>query len=120
MGQINARLRSIEGGHFLFWCPGCEDAHVVGKTWTFNGDFERPTARPSLLVRSGHYCEGRKSADECWCTYNAKHPDNPARFRCYRCHSHITDGAIQFLADCTHKLAGQTVPIPELPEYLRD
>jgi hypothetical protein len=29
------------------------------------------------------------------------------------CHSFITDGRIQFLGDCTHRLAGQTVPIPD-------
>ncbi len=27
------------------------------------------------------------------------------------CHSFVTDGQIQFLGDCTHKLAGQTVPL---------
>jgi hypothetical protein len=29
------------------------------------------------------------------------------------CHSFVADGKIQFLGDCTHKLAGQTVDIPE-------
>ena len=28
------------------------------------------------------------------------------------CHSFITDGRIQFLNDCTHALAGHTVPLP--------
>jgi len=32
------------------------------------------------------------------------------------CHSFIRDGKIQFLGDCTHALAGQTVDLPELPE----
>lgn len=27
------------------------------------------------------------------------------------CHSFVTDGNIQFLSDCTHSLAGQTVPL---------
>jgi hypothetical protein len=31
------------------------------------------------------------------------------------CHSFVTDGRIQFLNDCTHPLAGQTVDIPEWP-----
>lgn len=30
-----------------------------------------------------------------------------------RCHSFVVDGQMQFLGDCTHALAGQTVPIPE-------
>ncbi len=29
------------------------------------------------------------------------------------CHSLVRDGMIQFLSDCTHKLAGQTVEIPD-------
>lgn len=31
------------------------------------------------------------------------------------CHCFVADGAMQFLGDCTHALAGQTVPIPEWP-----
>jgi hypothetical protein len=29
------------------------------------------------------------------------------------CHSFVTDGRIQFLSDCTHELAGQTVDLPD-------
>lgn len=32
------------------------------------------------------------------------------------CHSFVTDGRIQFLADCTHDLAGLTVDLPDFPE----
>lgn len=28
------------------------------------------------------------------------------------CHSFVTDGCIQYLGDCTHRLAGQTVDLP--------
>jgi hypothetical protein len=35
----------------------------------------------------------------------------------HRCHSFITDGKIEFLSDCTHSLAGQTV---ELKPVLED
>jgi hypothetical protein len=31
------------------------------------------------------------------------------------CHSFVTAGHIQFLSDCTHEMAGQTVEIPEWP-----
>jgi len=30
------------------------------------------------------------------------------------CHSFITDGKIQFLSDCTHHLAGQTVDLNDI------
>lgn len=29
-----------------------------------------------------------------------------------RCHSWVTEGRIEFLADCTHSMAGQTVDLP--------
>ncbi|MNJ76318.1 hypothetical protein D3C77_735750 [compost metagenome] len=29
------------------------------------------------------------------------------------CHSFVTDGRSQYLTDCTHALAGQTVDLPE-------
>ncbi len=29
------------------------------------------------------------------------------------CHSFVRDGRIQFLPDCSHKLAGQTVDLPD-------
>jgi hypothetical protein len=31
------------------------------------------------------------------------------------CHSFVVDGRIQFLGDCTHHLAGQTVDLPPWP-----
>ncbi len=70
---------------YLFFCPGCEEVHAIGPNWTFNDNFIKPTFNPSVLV-TGH---------------------NPI----YRCHSFITDGKIQFLEDCSHKLVGKTVEL---------
>lgn len=81
--------------------------------WTWNGNIESPTFSPSILVQCGHYAPGRANPESCWCTYNAEHPDDPSGFICYACHSFVTDGKIQFLADSTHKLSGQTVDLPE-------
>jgi len=36
----------------------------------------------------------------------------------YRCHSFVRDGRIEFLSDCTHALKGQTVDLPDLPDWL--
>lgn len=116
MGALSRILRSVEGGGLMFWCPGCDEAHMVrvgsgtGPRWGYNGNPERPTFTPSILVQSGHYVPGHSG--NCWCTYNAEHPDRPAPFECTVCHSFVTDGRIQFLGDCTHHLAGQTVDIP--------
>lgn len=108
-----------EGDRLTFRCPGCEDTHEVrvgpGAPWTWNGSLDAPTFAPSVLVRSGHYASGRGS-EVCWCTYNAEHPDSPAPFHCYLCHSFVRDGMIEFLGDCTHALAGQTVPLPDWAE----
>ena len=55
--------------------------------WTWNGSTDAPTLRPSVLTR-GHSEEGP-----------------------FVCHSWIKDGAAQFLSDCSHVLAGQTVEL---------
>lgn len=103
-----------------FRCPGCNERHSVrtsgeGDNWSWNGSEELPTFSPSVLMRSGHFIPGHvKDGDGCWCRYNREHPDKPAPFECCVCHSFVTDGRIQFLGDCTHALAGQTVDLPEL------
>ena len=108
------KLKATTDGGLVYLCP-CGDHHRVTAAWGFNGDMERPTFTPSVLVRSGHYAPGARSED-CWCTYNKEHPDDAAPFTCYVCHSFVTDGQVHFLSDCTHALAGQTVPLPDWPE----
>ena len=98
-------------------CPGCKGHHVINDLWSFNGDIDKPTFSPSVLVRSGHYAPHFKPGDNCWCTYNAeqeKKGEPLAPFKCTICHSFVRDGKIQFLNDCTHELAGQTVELPEV------
>lgn len=80
------------GKLYLFHCPGCKRSHLfevdcASHGWTWNGSMDRPTFTPSLLC-------------------NANTSD-------LRCHSFVTDGKIQFLSDCHHELAGQTVDIPD-------
>ncbi len=110
-------LRTLEGGKLGFECPGCKEMHSVNVNpakgppcWGFNGDFDRPTFSPSVLIRSGHHVPGHEHGP-CWCTYNREHPDEPAPFKCEVCHSFVRDGQIQFLGDCTHALAGKTVSL---------
>jgi hypothetical protein len=112
-------LRIIEGGQLGFWCPGCESMHAVDVNpggWGFNGNYDKPTFTPSVLVTSGHYVpswaeEMRKDPNrDCYCTFKKKHP-GITTFECFRCHSFVTDGQIQFLADSTHPLKGKTVQL---------
>lgn len=89
------KLKATDSGGYLFDCPGCKMPHVVYVTthdrpsWTFNGDLDRPTFSPSVSVQWEEREESRV------------------------CHSFVRDGKIQFLGDCTHSLAGQTVELPE-------
>lgn len=93
-------LRTLEGGGLMFWCPGCASAHQVrvgegpGPRWGFNGDYDKPTFTPSVLVSYNGPDAGQNGAP-------------PAI-----CHSFVRDGQIQFLGDCTHGLSGQTMPLP--------
>ncbi len=83
-----------------FYCAGCQElhgVHVVGMpgvnapVWDWNGDADKPTLSPSVLVRQG----------------SLRH-----------CHSFIRDGQIEFLSDCSHALAKTTpalLPVAEWP-----
>lgn len=95
-------------------CPGCGHHHIPTikagtyhkEVWDWNKSLDRPTISPSLLVRIGHYASGEKkeNCELCKDGHNI----------CKRCHSFIRDGRIQFLSDCTHHLAGQTVELPDI------
>ena len=111
------RLLLEPEGRASFNCPGCDMVHTVvvqgAHAWQWNGSVELPTLKPSVLFASGHYAQGWKGP-ECWCTYNAAHPEQAGHgFSCVRCHSFVNDGKIQFLADCTHALAGKTVDLKD-------
>lgn len=97
-----------DGTHYgwAFECPGCGENHCVTSGWTFNGDEERPTFSPSLLVRGVE----RITDDE----HARIMRGEQVTQREYVCHSFIVEGRIQFLADCTHHLAGKTVEMADV------
>lgn len=92
-----SKLNHVSDGRVLFHCPGCGWPHAVNVAvneefprrpiWDWNGSDELPTFSPSIKVTGGEL-QGI-------------------------CHSFVKDGMIQFLSDCKHSLAGQTVPIPD-------
>ena len=112
MSALGRKLRRTDNGMVLFKCPGCKHAHGIGvepaadgvarPTWQFNGDGDRPTFSPSVHVRTG------RAVDPSFIPEEGDPPEI--------CHSFVTDGQIQFLNDCTHALAGQTVPLPDWSE----
>lgn len=110
--MARARLHGSSNAHLSFMCQGCGLEHTVRvldpQKWTFNGNLEKPTLSPSVLVRSGHFAPHHKQGSKCWCD----RPDSG--FSCQVCHSFVRDGKIQYLNDCSHELAGQTVDLPEM------
>ena len=86
-------------GDLAALCPACGFEHSFsvdleghGKhtndTWSFNGDYDKPTFTPSML-------SNRNKVDE----------HKPI------CHSFVRDGMWQFLGDCTHNMAKHHVPM---------
>lgn len=86
------------------WCPGCASLDgdwglnmlpIDGDSskrpvWGWNGDLVAVTLTPSILTRV------------------------PGVFTC---HSFLEAGVWRFLGDCTHALAGQSVPMVPLPDW---
>lgn len=93
---------------YYFWCPGCLTIHCVNvKQHGWNNSVDLPTFTPSVLVT--------------WRDFSVEDDVN-SPVKDFRCHSFVTDGRIQFLGDCTHGLANQTVELPEhetWPEWAR-
>ena len=98
-------LRSGVDGRLSFDCEGCGMSHSVmtgvgsGPRWSWNGSMENPTFTPSVLVT---WSEPSDNPDEF---------DDPSKDIKKVCHSFVTDGVIQYLSDCTHHLAGKSVPL---------
>ena len=97
MSKIKVNENIYEGKkyhhtQYLYNCPGCGCEHAFGLrneggNHVFNLDLDNPTVSPSLLQNFS--------------------PDKI-------CHSFIRNGKIQFLSDCWHHLAGQTVELPDI------
>jgi len=120
MSDMNPRavVRQATDGKWLFHCPGCGCAHgfqtepLGPPTWSFNGDVERPTVSPSILVQSVEMTEKGRADLDAWLAAGKPIRAKPGfESRPTVCHSFVTNGQIQFLGDCTHALAGQTVPL---------
>ena len=99
---------SVDGkvAGYLFYCPGCQHSHAyyVGHgQWAFNGNAEKPSFTPSLLVF-------RPERDD---------PQDPSKRlpRETLCHLFLTDGEIRYCGDCKHNLSGQTHPMVDWPDW---
>jgi hypothetical protein len=106
------KLKQTNDNRYLFYCEGCQMLHGVNNTWTFNNDFQKPTFSPSILVRGTQPI----TDEEHELIMIGKYIE-PRRFVC---HSFVTDGRIQYLNDCSHKLAGQTIELKEVEDWWED
>ena len=113
MGQLSAILRRVEGGHG-HWCPGCEEMHVIPDGWTFDGDVNSPTFAPSVKITGRLTVKVRGE----WTGEWVRDADGKAVDMC--CHYFLRAGQLQFCADSSHALAGQTLPCPDIPADLSD
>jgi hypothetical protein len=83
------------GPDYSFYCPGCRTEHFIWTKQTkfvkciseFNGDVDKPTFLPSIMIRHGLNMI---------------------------CHSYITEGTIHFLGDCIHEFSGQSLPMEDI------
>lgn len=100
----------------LFWCPGCDDVHRIvfwkadgGPVWEWDGNIEAPTVSPSILMNGTQW-------EPSFSFYKPSHdvaPGGPIV-----CHSFLKAGRWEFLSDCTHTLAGQTVDMVPVPDWV--
>lgn len=108
MGKLEIRQVIAHDGAKVRWacwhCPGCDEPHGVpiegtnsigAGPWGISED--GATLSPSILVHP-------------WTATEPGYKSQPL------CHSFIRGNRIEFLGDCTHALAGQTVDIPLEPE----
>lgn len=116
MAAISKVLRDYVDGTgqegLMFHCPGCNIRHKIyvgvgkGPQWSWNRDVNKPTFGPSIKVE-GH----RPITDEEVVRILAG--EDLSKETAFLCHSFVIDGKIQFLSDCTHSLANQTVDMVE-------
>lgn len=108
-GCVNTEGSEHADAGWLHWCPACNEAHMIavehansnGAKWTFDGNMEAPTFAPSVLIKIGPFP-----------TVPVGRPDAGMT---KVCHYFIRQGNIEFCSDCTHELAGKTVPLPDYP-----
>lgn len=93
---LSNKLSDRGNGNLIHWCPGCNILHMINTEvknnndviWSWNKDPNKPTFSPSIIIGVG------------------------------TCHYFIQEGQIIFCSDDKHNLAGQTIPLPDLPDWI--
>lgn len=108
MAKAKLSKSDLYESRLIFFCPGCKSEHAIPvdgpRAWQWNGSIDSPTLSPSILRKCGP-----------WGDESVLPEDFDPKTRMSICHSFVKEGKIQFLSDCTHHMAGQTV---ELGDYV--
>jgi Family of unknown function (DUF6527) len=111
MAALSSKLRSVRWPDgvtgIAHWCPGCDSMHAFsisgknssGAQWSWDGNVDAPTCSPSMNIKCN--------------TPDMK--EYQPRAGTSICHYFLRAGQLQFTGDTTHRLKGQTVPLPDLP-----
>lgn len=86
-------IKVSNSDRWVFECPACECCHYINNSWTFNGDTEKPTISPSIKLTG--WTGGEDGKEIC-------------------CHFFIKNGWIEYCGDCTHKMVGKRIELPDL------
>lgn len=84
------------GDSLWFMCSGCGELHQIkigvgpGMRWGWDGNSERPTFWPSIRMNTDQHL----------------------------CHAYVSGGNLLYLSECTHNMAGQTVPLPPISDCI--
>jgi hypothetical protein len=88
--------------------------HKLPDGWKFDGNLASPTFSPSFK----HTGKQTVIVNGKWTGESHRGPDGKALDWC--CHYILAKGVLNYCSDCTHALAGQSVPLPPLPPDLED
>jgi hypothetical protein len=104
MTILSPRLREVHpsedpdfGRVLMHWCPGCKSRHDINVT--------KPNHWGAVWSFDGNAEQATFS---------------PSINFVGRCHYFIRAGNIEHCGDSTHALAGQTLPLPDFPAWIRD
>lgn len=104
MTQLGTKLRNVDhregypAGGIGHWCPGCGVMHVFAVA-----EWDGRTKAPSFSCQREFAARGFTTIA-------------PAT----RCLYALHKGVIEYDAACTHRFAGRTVALPDLPGHLLD
>lgn len=115
---VNGTTGEKLGRRAWAWCPRCHHAHCFtlsnddgtvpsGPVWEWDGNLEVPSFSPSLLCIDATFYGEERDAD-----------GHRVMIGSGNCHSFVRSGRWEFLTDSGHHLAGQTVDMVPLPDWL--